>query len=123
MKESQERSRMNLNRYVHYYNRQKNHEESINLEHKLRATVKEKAQVRFDCTLFRVNLSQELMKRDMSWVEVEFLHIAVDVLRKSRKCLMFSYVFAFYLKKSNCAEIFEDNQVFSSTSSDVKISF
>ena len=36
---------MNLNRYVHYYNRQKNHEESINLEHKLRATVKEKAQV------------------------------------------------------------------------------
>lgn len=96
MKESQERSRMNLNRYVHYYNRQKNHEESINLEHKLRATVKEKA--------------QELMKRDMSWVEVEFLHIAVDVLRKSRKCLMFSYVFAFYLKKSNCAEIFEDNQ-------------
>ena len=57
----------------------------------------------------------------MSWVEVEFLHIAVDVLRKSRKCLMFSYVFAFYLKKSNYAEIFEDNQVISSMSSDVKI--
>lgn len=51
------------------------------------------------------------MTRDMSWVEVEFLNSAVDVLRSSRRCLMFSYVFAFYLKKTNSAEIFEDNQV------------
>ena len=47
----------------------------------------------------------------MSWVEVQFLRNAVDVLQKSRQILMFTYVFAFYLQKSNNTTIFEDNQV------------
>ena len=47
----------------------------------------------------------------MSWVEVQFLKAAVDILRKSRQCLMFTYVFAFYLTPTNSTIIFEQNQV------------
>ena len=54
---------------------------------------------------------QEREGLDMSWVEVQFLRNAVDVLQKSRQILMFTYVFAFYLQKSNNTTIFEDNQV------------
>ena len=65
----------------------------------------------FKFKIFTRNIFQALLERDMSWVEVQFLRSAVDVLRKSRQCLMFTYVFAFYLKKTNNAEIFEHNQV------------
>ena len=54
---------------------------------------------------------QEREGLDMSWVEVQFLRNAVDVLQKSRQILMFTYVLAFYLQKSNNTTIFEDNQV------------
>ena len=47
----------------------------------------------------------------MSWVEVQFLQKAVDELQKSRQILMFTYVFAFYLRQANITTIFEDNQV------------
>ena len=47
----------------------------------------------------------------MSWVEVQFLHQAVETLQQSRQILMFTYVFAFYLQRSNPTEIFETNQV------------
>ena len=47
----------------------------------------------------------------MSWVEVQFLQQAVDTLQKSRQILMFTYVFAFYLQRSNPTDIFEQNQV------------
>lgn len=53
---------------------------------------------------------QEREGLDMSWVEVQFLRNAVDVLQKSRQILMFTHVFAFYLQKSNNTTIFEDNQ-------------
>ena len=60
---------------------------------------------------FYRNKFKALLEKDMSWVEVQFLRSAVEVLRKSRQCLMFTYVFAFYLQKTNNAEIFEHNQV------------
>jgi len=46
----------------------------------------------------------------MSWVEVQFLHQAVETLQQNRQVLMFTYVFAFYLQHSNPTEIFETNQ-------------
>ena len=52
-----------------------------------------------------------LMERDMSWVEVQYLQQAVETLQKSRQILMFTYVFAFYLQRSNPTDIFEQNQV------------
>lgn len=47
----------------------------------------------------------------MSWIEVQFLKKAVDVLCLCRQTLMFTYVFAFYLKKNNQSIIFEVNHV------------
>ena len=68
----------------------------------------------FFCWMLSDNGFKSLQEReglDMSWVEVQFLRNAVDVLQKSRQILMFTYVFAFYLQKSNNTTIFEDNQV------------
>ena len=93
----QESSRAALERYLFYYNRYHNHSQSLKKENKLRLNVKRKM--------------DSLMERDMSWVEVQFLHQAVETLQQSRQILMFTYVFAFYLQRSNPTEIFETNQV------------
>lgn len=50
---------------------------------------------------------EEMQKHNMSWIEVQFLKKAVDVLCQCRQTLMFTYVFAFYLKKNNQSIIFE----------------
>ena len=42
--------------------------------------------------------------------QVQFLKQAVDVLCQCRQTLMYTYAFAFYLKKNNHTLIFEDNQ-------------
>lgn len=72
-----------------------NHMQSLKFENKLYASVK---------------LKMEEMQQHMSWIEVQFLKKAVDVLCLCRQTLMFTYVFAFYLKKNNQSIIFEDNQ-------------
>ena len=46
----------------------------------------------------------------MSWVEVQFLKKAVDILCQCRQTLMYTYVFNYYLKKNNQSVIFKDNQ-------------
>jgi len=97
VKSKQESSRAALERYLFYYNRYHNHAQSLKKENKLRTNVKRKM--------------DSLMERDMSWVEVQFLHQAVETLQQSRQILMFTYVFAFYLQRSNPTEIFETNQV------------
>ncbi|KFD57249.1 hypothetical protein M513_01760 [Trichuris suis] len=93
---AQERSRTELQRYVHYYNRYSNHMLSLQLENKLYATVKDKM--------------EEIQSGDMSWVEVQFLRKAVDVLCDCRRTLKYTYVFAYYLERNNQSIIFENNQ-------------
>ncbi|VDM41523.1 unnamed protein product [Toxocara canis] len=92
----QERSRAALQRYLHYYNRFMNHQHSLKLENKLYTTVKKKMEV--------------MQQANMSWIEVQFLQKAVDVLSLCRRTLMYTYAFAFYLQKDNQSMIFEDNQ-------------
>ena len=67
--------------------------QSLRFEHKLYAQVKQKM--------------EEMQQHNMSWIEVQFLKKAVDVLCQCRSTLMFTYVFAFYLKKNNQSIIFE----------------
>lgn len=43
-------------------------------------------------------------------LQVQFLKKAVDILCQCRQTLMYTYVFAYYLKKNNQSMIFEDNQ-------------
>ena len=54
-----------------------------------------------------------MQQHNMSWIEVQFLKKAVDVLCQCRQMLMFTYVFAFYLKKNNQSIIFEVRDMYS----------
>ena len=49
----------------------------------------------------------ELQQLGMSWVEVQFMKKAVDILCQCRQTLMYTYAFAFYLKKNNQTQLFE----------------
>ncbi|CAF1306961.1 unnamed protein product [Rotaria magnacalcarata] len=94
-RDDQERSRAGLQRYLHYYKRYHNHHESLRLESKL---------------LDQVQKRMESMQQQVSWIEVQFLQVACDVLRQCRQTLMYTYPFAFYLKRNNHSIIFEQNQ-------------
>jgi len=50
---------------------------------------------------------EAMQQHNMSWIEVQFLQKAVDVLCQCRQTLMYTYVFAFYLRKNNQSIIFE----------------
>lgn len=95
-RDAQERSRAALQRYLFYCNRYMNHMQSLRFESKLYAAVKEKM--------------EEMQQHNMSWIEVQFLKKAVDILCQCRQTLMYTYVFAYYLRKNNQSIIFEDNQ-------------
>lgn len=95
--DSRQKSRYSLDRYLFYYNRFVGHQKSLKLEEKLKTKIAKKME-----TL--QNMSQ------MSWVEVQFLPQAVDILSVCRRTMMFTYAFAFYLKKDNNSLIFETNQ-------------
>ncbi|KAH8342327.1 hypothetical protein KR059_001659 [Drosophila kikkawai] len=92
---AQQRYRSTMARYLHYYNRYANHMQSMRMEHKLYANVQAK---------------MDDMQAEISWIEVQFLRDAVDALCQCRSTLMYSYVFAFYLKNNNQKLIFEYNQ-------------
>lgn len=83
-----------------------NHMQSLRFEHKLYAQVKQKM--------------EEMQQHNMSWIEVQFLKKAVDVLCQCRATLMYTYVFAFYLKKNNQSIIFEVGENGISRNSDCK---
>ncbi|KAF1762445.1 hypothetical protein GCK72_010707 [Caenorhabditis remanei] len=93
---SRDKSRVSLERYLFYYNRYAGHRKSLELEEKL----KERVELKMN----------EMQKQSMTWVEVQFLPKAVEVLSECRHTLMFTYAFAFYLKKNNSSIIFEENQ-------------
>lgn len=95
-RDAQERLRSSLARYLHYYNRYMNHMQSLKFENKLYSSVKTKM--------------EEMQQHNMSWIEVQFLKKAVDILCLCRQTLMYTYVFAYYLCKNNQSMIFEDNQ-------------
>jgi len=92
----QENSRSALQRYLFYCNRYMNHLQSLKFENKLYSMVKDKM--------------EEMQQHNMSWIEVQFLKKAVDILCECRRTLMYTYVFAYYLSKNNQSEIFEENQ-------------
>lgn len=93
----QEQSRSELNRYLHYYNRFRNHQQSLALDSETFAAMQSKMRELQD-------------SKGMSWIEVQFLSQAFDVLRKSRQTLTWTYAFAFYLQKTHESMIFENNQ-------------
>lgn len=93
----QDRSRAQLKRYLHYYNRYVNHQNSLKLD---RETYEE----------MQKKMKQMQENAGMSWIEVQFLSQAFDVLSASRHTLTWTYAFAYYLQKTSRTIIFEDNQ-------------
>ena len=57
--------------------------------------------------MFLQDKMEEMQQHNMSWIEVQFLRKAVDILCECRRTLMYTYVFAYYLSKNNQSEIFE----------------
>lgn len=96
-RDSQARSRRSLERYLHYYNRYANHEQSAKLDKDLYLKTEKKM----------MNLQTQ---SGMSWIEVQFLDTASRTLQECRQTLKWTYAFAFYLARNNLTEMFEDNQ-------------
>ncbi|XP_064400829.1 E3 ubiquitin-protein ligase arih1l-like [Halichondria panicea] len=89
-------SRAALERYLFYCNRYMNHLKSSKMEYKLYEMATRKM--------------LEMQSLNMSWIEAQFVKRAVDILCLCRQTLMFTYAFAFFLRKNNHTLIFEDNQ-------------
>jgi len=96
-RDAQARSRASLERYLHYYNRWANHEQSAKLSVDLYAKAEKKM--------------QEMQKTSkFSWIEVQFAKQAVDEVFKCRMTLKWTYAMAYYLEAGNEKQLFEDNQ-------------
>ncbi|KAJ2707328.1 hypothetical protein FB645_000839 [Coemansia sp. IMI 203386] len=96
-RDSVSETRAQLERYIHYFTRYNNHEQSAKLARKLLATTEK-------------NMEQLQRELTLSWIEVQFLSDAVDVLSVCRSTLKWTYVLAFYMKPDNQMIIFENNQ-------------
>jgi ariadne-1 len=96
-RDAQAKSRHSLERYLHYYNRYANHEQSAKLDKDLYLKTEKK-------------MTSLQSQSGMSWIEVQFLETASQALQQCRQTLKWTYAFAFYLARNNLTEIFEDNQ-------------
>lgn len=96
-RDAQAKSRAALDRYLHYYNRYATHEQSAKLDKDLYIKTERKM----------TNLQTA---SGLSWIEVQFLDTASKALQQCRQSLKWTYAFAYYLKRNNMTEMFEDNQ-------------
>ncbi|KAI0075885.1 hypothetical protein K474DRAFT_1599120 [Panus rudis PR-1116 ss-1] len=96
-RDAQSKSRASLERYLHYYNRWANHEQSAKLSVELYVKTEKK-------------MEEMQMTSDLTWIEVQFMKKAVDEVFKCRMTLKWTYAMAYYLDKGNEKELFEDNQ-------------
>jgi len=85
-----------LKRYLNYNERYMSYNQSLQLEHKYYSFVEDKM--------------EEMQQHNMSWIEVQFLKKSLEILCECRRTIMYSFVFAYYLKKNNHSTIFEDIQ-------------
>jgi ariadne-1 len=96
-RDAQAKSRTSLERYLHYYNRYANHEQSAKLDKDIALKTEKK-------------MTQLQSASGMSWIEVQYLNSASQSLQTCRQTLKWTYAFAFYLARDNLTEMFEDNQ-------------
>jgi len=96
-RDAQAKSRQSLERYLHYYNRYANHEQSAKLDKDIYLKTEKK-------------MTQLQTTANMSWIDVQFLEAASQALQSCRQTLKWTYAFAFYLARNNKTEMFEDNQ-------------
>ncbi|KAK0145622.1 Ankyrin repeat and IBR domain-containing protein 1 [Merluccius polli] len=96
--EKKHKSFQELDRFMHYYTRFKNHEHSYQLEQRLLKTAKDKME----------QLSRALSAREGGPPDTTFIEDAVLELLKTRRILKCSYPYGFFLEpKSTKKEIYE----------------
>ncbi|GAN06593.1 RING-5 like protein [Mucor ambiguus] len=91
------KKRASLERYLHYWTRYANHQNSSKLDQALYHKTES-------------SMLQVQNTSDLTWIEVQFFKRAVDLIVQSRNTLKWSYVMAYYMEKTNQKTIFEDNQ-------------
>ncbi|EGT51786.1 hypothetical protein CAEBREN_02681 [Caenorhabditis brenneri] len=84
-------------RYKFYHDRYAGHMQSLKLEKPLRA--------KFDEQMKEIEEDGDRDLRDF-----QYIYVAIDALSASRRTLMHSYVFAFFLEENYSAIIFKSNQ-------------
>lgn len=89
-------SRAALDRYLFYFQRYQNHENSIKLEDRLRRAVARR--------------QDELQRQDRTWIEVQYLQDALDALSVCRTALKTSYCFAYFTIRNAHLDLFEIHQ-------------
>ncbi|KAF7325537.1 RBR-type E3 ubiquitin transferase [Mycena kentingensis (nom. inval.)] len=96
-RDAQSQSRASLERYLHYYNRWANHEQSAKLARDLFSKTEKK-------------MEEMQVTSSLTWIDVQFMKKAVEELDKCRVTLKWTYAMAYYLARGNQKELFEDNQ-------------
>ncbi|KAJ3018460.1 hypothetical protein HKX48_002885 [Thoreauomyces humboldtii] len=87
-----------LERYLHHWTRYTNHEKSSNLA----ARLVQRSAIKMEAFQSRTTLT---------WIEVQFMRRACDVLLEARSALKWTYAFAYFLPRSdNQTALFEANQ-------------
>lgn len=92
-----------LSRYLHFYKRFCVHQTSIQGDQKTLRSV-------YRCMFLYMKAQRASTTKSVSWNDVQYLSDAIRSLSSGRKTLMWTYAFAFYLERSNFAEIFEGMQ-------------
>lgn len=92
-----------LSRYLHFYKRFCVHQTSIQGDQKTLGSV-------YRCMFLYMKAQRANPTKSVSWNDVQYLSDAIRSLSSGRKTLMWTYAFAFYLERSNFAEIFEGMQ-------------
>eukprot|EP00964_Phaeocystis_antarctica_P112931 scaffold77049_cov100-Phaeocystis_antarctica.AAC.2 len=88
VEDKKDNSRAALERYLHYYTRFTNHDQSLNME--TEAKIKTEAKVK------------EMEKQGSNtWMDCQYLVEANEALHECRYALRYTYVYAFYLDKSS----------------------
>lgn len=83
--EKKEKAKYDLHRYLHYYQRYQNHKESRAKESQIRTKTKSKMD-----EIYKI-------KKNSSWIDIQWLNSALETLFHCRKILQWSYCFGFYL--------------------------
>ena len=97
-KTTSDATKTNLERYLHYYHRYSNHEQSKKIEDKLRLATEEKMK----------RMQEE--GETVTYLDVQYLQQATEQLCSCRHVLQYTYVVGFYLPEGPAKTLFELNQ-------------
>ncbi|ODV77871.1 uncharacterized protein CANTADRAFT_96545 [Suhomyces tanzawaensis NRRL Y-17324] len=98
------KSRLTLQRYLHFYKRFTIHESSM------QGDLKVLKQINNVAVMYLESRRKDSSVTSLAWSDIQFLPDAIRALSNGRKTLKWTYCFAYYLMDSNFQEIFESNQ-------------